>query len=94
MTSRPQPIIVCAACRYNGLIVCGARHYDMIMSRIIDTFPEGTWKSGQAEQGFIDQFGEFHDREAALEIVTLSGQNYCAERNGGYGRELFSEGLY
>lgn len=45
------------------------------------------------EQGFIDQFGAFHDREEALRIVKRAFQPFSPERNGSE-TQLFSEGLY
>lgn len=50
-------------------------------------------KGGKEEQGFIDQFGDFYNREEAMDIIKLSGQWFDAARNGG-NTELFSEGLY
>lgn len=94
-----QPIIVCAANRHaDGTIVCGARHFDMIMRRQIDAQVETglaklpvigkrirhkRWiKWGQADQGFIDQFGRWYDRVTAGEIFF------------GQPLPLFSEDLY
>ena len=50
--------------------------------------------AGEFEQGFIDQFGRFYDRTAALAVVQFSGQPFNADRNWGSGKLLFSEGLY
>ena len=59
-----KQIVVCAAIRHkrSGLILCGSRHFDMIMARCIEAYKEekhefDTWVD--ADQGFIDQFGDF-----------------------------------
>jgi len=92
---KPQSIIVCAACMYKDLLVCGARHFDSVMMRQIhatkeNLLPEYGTMWGQ---GFIDQFGIYHDRDQAMKIVIASGQSFNIERNGDDMR-LFSEGLY
>jgi hypothetical protein len=87
------PIIVCAANKHNetGLIVCGARHYDNIMRQQmyqLGGFPY--WNN--CEQGFIDQFGKFYNREEALKLAKENNQ--IRYRCGGDDKELFSENLY
>jgi hypothetical protein len=47
---------------------------------------------GDAQQGFVDQFGAFHSRESALNIATKAGQIF--RRCGGDEKQLFSENLY
>lgn len=89
--SRPQQVVVCAANRIDGIIICGARHWDKIMCRVADRLGI---KGGREEQGFINQFGEFLTREEAMEVVKASGQPFNIERNGGSDKELYSEGLY
>ena len=89
---KPKQVIVCAACRVDGYMVCGARHFDKVMTNIIKHLPyDLRWP--MAEQGFIDQFGEFITREIALEIVKNNGQPFDEDRNGASDC-LFSEGLY
>jgi hypothetical protein len=97
--SRPDPHIVCAAMRSRktGRIVCGARHFDIIMrqfttSQSLFRRPKVSkeWKS--VEQGFIDQFGQFHDRKQAYEIAARQGQIRRPE--GGTPGTLYSENLY
>ena len=87
---KPQRIIVCAACKFCDLILCGARHWDSVMCAQADIIGI---KGGNEEQGFIDQFGDFHNREEAMKIVKESGQPFNRSRNGG-DTILFSEGLY
>jgi len=89
---KPQQIVVCAACRVNGTMVCGARHFDKVMTDQIARLPlRLSWNT--AEQGFINQFGDFLTREEAMKIVKENGQPFNIERNGG-DVSLFSEGLY
>jgi hypothetical protein len=87
---KPQSIIVCAACRVGDIILCGARHWDKIMCKQADSMGI---KGGNEEQGFIDQFGDFYNRETSMEIVKQSGQRFDIESNRG-DTTLFSEGLY
>lgn len=84
--------IVCAAIRHsNGSIICGPRHFDALMRSQIFARKQGEeWRG--AEQGFVNQFGEFLTREQAYEIADTNGQHLHGE---GYdGRLLFSEDLY
>lgn len=83
--------VVCAAIRdENGHVICGPRHFDAVMHRQLEAYGEGTWN--QAEQGFIDQHGEWLSREEALHIALANGQ--VIRRCGGDDQELFSENLY
>jgi len=88
--------IVCAANRYkNGLIIPGSRHFDLIMCNILDGMKTSGIKFEEScEQGFIDQFGEFHSRKHAMAIVACNGQKFDLDRNGGSDDKLYSEGLY
>jgi hypothetical protein len=87
-----QQVVVCAANRLEGgVILCGARHWDDVMCAQAEAMGI---KGGNEEQGFIDQFGTFLTREEAMQIVIESGQTFDADRNGGAGSALFSEGLY
>jgi len=90
----PKPYIVCAALKHNDLILCGARHWDKLMHdtciQLGVTVPTGD----VFEQGFIDQWGNFHTREQAMQIVKDNGQPFDIERNGGSDDKLYSEGLY
>lgn len=63
-----------------------------VMTNIIKHLPMDL-KWSHAEQGFIDQFGNFYGREEAFEHCERIGQPIDYERNGGKGA-LFSEGLY
>lgn len=93
MPVKPR-VIVCAANRFipTGDIICSARHYDenMVRQMHMSNIP---WKEVKdVEQGFIDQFGVFMDREEAHKVATEAGQ--IKYRCGGDIKELFSENLY
>lgn len=92
---RPQ-VVVCAANRdtRTNLIICGARHWDRLMSAQADATglrDEGS-KIRFEEQGFIDQYGNFLTREEAKIIARKAGQ-IIPERDGGDSK-LYSEELY
>ncbi len=89
---KPQSIIVCAACSFGTTIICGARHWDKVMRNQLGLM-NCSVPASKFEQGFIDQFGDFHDRFAAFRIVQESGQPYNRDSNGS-DTELFSEGMY
>lgn len=89
--NKAKEFIVCAANRLpNGVILCGARHWDNIMCNQADAMGV---EGGDEEQGFINQFGEFRTREEAMKIVLENGQPFDIDRNMG-DLCLFSEGLY
>ena len=102
-TSR-KPIIVCAANQYIepkqdiNVLVTGARHFDDVMYKsLFQMFPDDGIRRmicSRMEQGFIDQYGKFYNRQDALKIVKENGQPFDAERNSGNGKDLYSEGLY
>jgi len=84
--------IVCAAIKQmvTGRIITGARHFDKIMRAQIKA-ADGmkNWRS--AAQGFIDQFGDFLNREEAWKIAEDQGQ---IRRQVSTPGTLFSENLY
>ena len=85
-----RQVIVCAAIKNkSGDIICGARHYDPIMSNQIRT---STHDWFCCEQGFIDQFGNFLSREEAFYIA--KNKNQIIRKCGGDENKLFSENLY
>lgn len=106
--------IVCAALRIEELddcgikaIVIGPRHYDSVMQRAMDTYVWATaephykelrrrWAT--AEQGFIDQWGNFLTRTEAWLIAFTAGQilRFVGNQNPKelMAQELFSENLY
>ena len=100
--TKPQEVIVAAANRYTfgtnlpeGTLLVGARHWDNVMRQQYKLITRGEKfeHHNKWEEGFINQFGEFRNREEALKIVLESGQPFDKERNGCTMR-LYSEGLY
>lgn len=87
--------IVCAANRYKDIIVSGPRHYSNNMRLAIDALGGiellHAYAGDDYEQGFIDQYGTFHNRKEAMVLAKASGQiMYTA---GLSTDELFSEHL-
>ena len=83
--------VVCAAIRHDtGRIICGPRHFDTIMHAQIKASIVPGWKN--AEQGFVDQRGQWMTREEALHVALANDQ--IVRRVGGDDHELFSENLY
>lgn len=82
--------IVCAAMSKDGRIVTGARHFDKVMRNQMEA-SEGIewWRS--CKQGFIDQFGDFLNREEAWDVAKEQDQIRRDLPTEGY---LFSENLY
>lgn len=94
-----QPYVVCAAARntYNGAIICSPRHYDSTFHSVIKLYRETAdeqsingWRV--ADQGFVDQFGNFLTRAEARKIAVATKQ--IRRRCGGDHEELYSENLY
>jgi hypothetical protein len=93
MQDRIKPRVVCAACRSkDGILVTGARHFDMVMHNIIELIPNGREMFTGAEQGFIDQRGNFLTREEAYDIAKNRGQIW--DKQDLIPGTLFSENLY
>jgi hypothetical protein len=104
-TCKKPRVVVCAAIRNKkGKVVCGARHYDSVMRQIFIRNPnwfervilrksfvkDKDWYS--CEQGFIDQFGVYMDRQEVWKVAEQSGQiKYAPEHSKG---TLYSEDLY
>lgn len=82
--------VVCAAIRNEVYdVICGPRHWDSVMRAQVSC-SVGSWS--RAEQGFVDQHGDFLTREEAWVIAEAAGQ--IIRRCGGDGVRLFSENLY
>lgn len=85
--------IVCAAVRIGGVVFLGARHFDAHMSRSVADAKGRLFRSSSiAEQGFINQRGEFLTRTEAYTVAEEAGQ--IIRRCGGDEGVLFSENLY
>ena len=101
MVDRTQNRIVCAANEFTindiKYLILGARHYDSIMHTTMKLInPDKTfWKCFKCEQGFIDKFGNFHDRKSAMEIAKTANQIFDDSiANGETETDLYSEHLY
>lgn len=91
-TNRPPRMVVCAAIvnKRNGVIICGARHYDPIMRQSLGVLIGlAAWR--EADQGFIDQHGVFMDRKEAWKVAEAAGQ---IRRQVSAPGTLYSENLY
>ncbi|ASV44082.1 hypothetical protein PBI_SCTP2_67 [Salicola phage SCTP-2] len=87
-----NPRIVCAAMKLqDGTIVVGVRHFDHFMIQQIQAMNMHVTHSNTV-QGFVDQFGEFYDREQAYEVA--HGNNQIVRDEDVCHGSLFSENLY
>lgn len=90
--------VVCAAnrCTEEGEMVIGVRHFDRLMCQKIDSLNiVYGYELDFSEQGFIDQYGVFMDRQEAWRVAVEAGQ--IIRRVGGddsQGGTLYSENLY
>lgn len=92
-----KEVIVCAAIRWpdSGVIIAGVRHFDMIMHNTITAiYGENKPSCAGVEQGFLNQFGKFRGREAALLVARAAGQVKEPKSGNPDSDELFSEDLY
>jgi len=81
--------VVCAANKWDGVIILGVRHFCPIMSQICKLV--GVRGSDKHEQGFVDQWGNFMSRKEALLVLKTHGRFI---RDDDYLDELYSENLY
>lgn len=87
--------VVCAANRYPcGAVILGPRHFDALMRQQIQLLSNlgHVLRHSNAEQGFVDQRGEFLTREEAHKLAAAAGQ--IIRRCGGDEETLYSENLY
>lgn len=85
--------IVCAAVRVkDGTIFAGVRHYSPDMRLMMTLTGYAGRKLAGAEDGFIDQWGCFHNRQDAFHIALRNGQ-YRPYPPYTFGT-LYSEDLY
>lgn len=96
-SERGQRRVVCAACRLAGKIVVGPRHMDSVMRTTIHSFPaheQALWWR-RTEEGFIDQWGVFMNRQEAWVVASEAGQVlYRVGGDDSKGGTLYSENLY
>ena len=89
-----KTIIVCAAIKKGDIIIAGPRHFDSVMiSQIKAIAGDNKGMFADAEQGFVDQYGNFWNRIDAMMLARASGQPLDRTRNGSK-TKLYSEGLY
>jgi hypothetical protein len=84
--------VVCAAIRKEGRIICGPRHFDSIMHATMTSSERETKFWIDADQGFVDQRGNYLSRTEAHGVAVSRGQ--VIRWVGGDDIELFSENLY
>lgn len=86
--------IVCAATMYavnnEVIVIADARHMFRNQVGILKFLHDLDIEIREIEQGFIDQFGQFYDRQKAFDIAEAAGQIVGTV----YGRTLYSENLY
>lgn len=87
------PRIVCAAIFNDetGVMLVGPRHFDGVMRNQINSIGYAWTKRSRKRQGFIDQFGNFWDRQQAWKIAEARGQ---IRQVSGTKGTLYSEDLY
>lgn len=81
--------VVCAANKFDDVVLLGVRHFCPIMSDMCERI--GLRGSMKHEQGFVDQWGNFMSRKEALHVLKTNGRFI---RDEDYLDELFSENLY
>jgi hypothetical protein len=74
----------------DGVILCSPRHWDGTAHALVSRLEECSFRG--AEQGFVDQRGEFLTREEAHHVALKAGQ--IIRRCGGDDGCLYSENLY
>jgi hypothetical protein len=89
-----NPRIVCAAnrTRFTGEVIIGVRHWDAFMHIQYNSRP---FHGDPVDEGFIDQFGKFYNRQEAW--IIAKQENQILRRCGGDttdGGTLYSENLY
>lgn len=105
MTEQPKTpvrVVVCAANRYGvtkrlagPLLFLGARHFDERMREHMEHYDvEHLRRNYGEEQGFIDQWGVFMNREEALAVAVAAGQINVRRPKTNPEHLLFSEDLY
>lgn len=74
----PTRIVVCSANRYGKILVLGARHGDSLMVAQIHAYQQvGLITRTQChgdDQGFVDQWGVYMNRQEALAVAHAAGQ--------------------
>ena len=89
-------MVVCAANKFNDLVIPSARHFDIGMNRILDYLPDHAINDPEniMLEGFVDQWGEWMGRGEALEVATIANQINKRRSKTSPDYVLFSEDLY
>jgi len=91
----PTRMVVSAACKNGDYMLVGPRHFCPTMHVQADAYHKlGYVDDRKWEQGFIDQWETYMDRHEALMVALAAGQPVDFKRNGGSGKELYSEGVW
>ena len=88
-TDKPAWIVCAANKTKDGLIFCGSRHGSNAMHAQMQAAGFGYHDT---EDGFIDRYDRWWNREQAYEIMKTTGQPML--NDGKWGRVLYSENLY
>lgn len=100
MSARPgdRRVVAAAIRAADGSVLIGIRHYSRDMHEQIAQRKDGykfTHRNDH-DQGFVDQYGVYMDREEAYRVALAADQivypHFCG--HGIDGPKLYSEGLY
>jgi len=97
-------VIVCAAVKVGDLVIPGARHFSPDMQKLLDALygpredrdpdlAKQIRRDMMHNQGFMDQFGTYMDREEGLAVAKANGQ-YGRYREPQNQDILYSEDLW
>ena len=75
-SSAAERVIVCAALKYDDLIIPCVSHWDSYAHRILVLLGDKKPQVAPTDivEGFIDNFGDFHGRKEAWVIAEAAGQ--------------------
>ena len=63
-------VIVCAAVKIGSVVIPCVRHWDATCRGVTSQIA----LTGQEQQGFLDNFGEFLDRKQSWDVARAAGQ--------------------
>ena len=88
--------IVCAAIHNEGTIILGVRHHDNFMNDYIAEIEHGSrfLDKSKNKQGFVDQWGNFINRQDALIVAKAANQIIRTGPGFDGTYQLYSENLY
>jgi hypothetical protein len=96
---KPQRTIVASACRHPifDILLISPRHWDRRMhglSNALDSSIPLIYNVALYSEGFVDQYGDYHNRIDALKIAVEAKQKISERGCGGSKTMLYSEGLW